>query len=204
MKSLGRSYIRYVSLNGIAMLGVSLYILADTFFISYYVGQVALASLSIILPMFFVFMTGPGMMLGIGASAHFSIQLGRRQFRLANCYMHTALLVAVIYGVVLTILYFLFQDPVSHLLGANQETMADVKGYLGYLMLFTVFFVSNQVVVALLRNDGSPNIAMAATLISNLVNILFDWIFMGLFDMGMEGAALATGFSPLSALLISA
>lgn len=200
---LGKSFVRYVSLNAIAMLGVSLYILADTFFISYFLGPLGLASLSIVLPMFFLFMTGPGMMLGIGAAAHFSIALGRRRFREANRYLHTALLVAILYGLVLTVLYFCFQEEVCHILGANEETFANVKAYLGYLMLFTVFFVTNQVVVALLRNDGSPNIAMAATLVSNFVNIFFDWFFMGPCHMGMAGASLATGFSPLSAMLIA-
>ncbi len=203
-QSLFRQFLRYISLNCIAMLGVSLYILGDTFFISYFVGKTALASLSIVLPMFFIFITGPALLLGVGAAAHFSISIGKREFRKANSYAHTAIIAGIIYAILLTLIYWLNPDMVCRMLGANEETYADVRAYLNFLMSFTLSFVMNQIFLVLFRNDDSPQLAMAATLIANFINLFFDWLFMGPCHMGMAGAALATGFSPVAAVAVLA
>lgn len=201
-QSLFRQFLRYISLNGIAMLSLSLYILGDTFFISYFIGKTALAALSIILPMFFIFITGPALLLGVGAAAHFSISIGKRDFRKANSYAHTAIIAGIIFASLTTLIYWLNPDMICRMLGANEETYADVRTYLNYLMSFSLFFAMNQIFLVLFRNDNSPQLAMAATLIANFINLFFDWLFMGPYNMGMAGAALATGFSPVAAVAI--
>ena len=69
-------------------------------------------------------------------------------------------------------------------------------------MSFSIFFMWNHVCNAFVRNDGAPTVAMAATLLSSLFNIVFDYVLMYPFGMGMEGAALATACSPIVGVLI--
>ena len=56
--------------------------------------------------------------------------------------------------------------------------------------------------MAFVRNDGNPSVAMAATLFGSLFNIVFDYILMFPLGLGMQGAALATGCSPIVGILI--
>ncbi|MFM9413569.1 MATE family efflux transporter [Peptococcus simiae] len=202
VKGLRRDFTHYVSLNAIAMLGFSFYVLADTFFIAYYIGADGLAALSLALPVFYIAINGPGILLGIGSAALFSISIGKRQFKRASQYSQTALATGVIYALALTALFWLFRDEVCRLMGAEGQIFYYVRDYLSYLVTFTLAFVLFQVFLATLRNDGSPRIAMVAMLVGNLVNTVFDWFLMGPLDMGLDGAALATGASPLSSLLV--
>lgn len=203
-KELRRDFTHYVSLNAIAMLGFSLYILADTFFIAYYIGADGLAALSLALPVFYLAINGPGILLGIGSAALFSISIGRRQFKQATCYAQTALAAGIIYAVLITALFWLFRDDWCRLMGAQGQIFFYVRDYLSYLVSFTLAFVVFQVFLATLRNDGSPRLAMAAMVVGNLVNTFFDWLLMGPLAMGLDGAALATGASPLSSLAVVA
>ena len=68
---------------------------------------------------------------------------------------------------------------------------------LEYLCHFRHFFIFNYTCNAFVRNDGNPSVSMAATLISSLFNIVFDYILMFPLGMGMPGAALATALSPV-------
>lgn len=64
------------------------------------------------------------------------------------------------------------------------------------------FFICNNLVLAFIRNDNNPQLAMKAMLFSSLFNIIFDYIFVFPLKMGMAGAALATVLSPVLSLLI--
>lgn len=74
--------------------------------------------------------------------------------------------------------------------------------YLRLLLCFAPFFVTNNVMIAFVRNDGEPGRAMAGMIAGSLFNIVFDWVFIFPCGLGMFGAALATGASPLVSLLV--
>ena len=69
--------------------------------------------------------------------------------------------------------------------------------YLRLLLCFAPFFVTNNVMIAFVRNDGEPGRAMAGMIAGSLFNIVFDWVFIFPCGLGMFGAALATSASPL-------
>ncbi|MCD8078389.1 MAG: MATE family efflux transporter, partial [Lachnospiraceae bacterium] len=74
--------------------------------------------------------------------------------------------------------------------------------YLRSALLFATCFILNFTFTAFVRNDYAPRLARSATLLSSLFNIAFDYIFMFPCGMGMKGAALATGLSPVVSMLI--
>ena len=69
-------FLRYVSLNVLSMLGLSLYVLADTYFIANGVGTRGLAALNLVLPVY-SFVNGIGLILGMGGATHFSMAQGQ-------------------------------------------------------------------------------------------------------------------------------
>lgn len=82
-------------------------------------------------------------------------------------------------------------------MGGDEQIIATGRSYTRIFMTFAPLFMWNHICNAFVRNDGSPMIAMMATLFSSLFNIVFDYILMFPFGMDMPGAALATALSPV-------
>lgn len=87
-------------------------------------------------------------------------------------------------------------------MGADDTILNLGSSYMQVILCFAPLFMLNYTFTAFVRNDGSPKIAMTATLVSGVFNIVFDYIFMFPMNMGMFGAALATGFSPIVSMTI--
>lgn len=194
-------FAKYVSLNVIGMVGISLYILADTFFISKALGTTGLAALNFTLAVFSI-MHGLGLMIGIGGAARYSIYKGLKKEHEAQEMLMNALYMGVTAALILIFAGIFFSTEISLLLGADDETLAYSEVYLCTLLCFSPCFLMNNIISAFVRNDGSPGICMAAMVTSSLSNILLDYVFMFILNMGMYGAVFATGLSPVISLAI--
>lgn len=196
-----KEFFKYVSANVIAMIGLSCYILADTFFISLSLGKTGLASLNLAMPSFSIVFS-IGLMFGIGGSTKFAIYKGAGDVKSANrVFTHTVFVVAC-FAVVFVLLGAFLSGPVASLLGADGKTFSGSKTYVHIILCFAPFFMFNNVLQNFIRNDGAPRLAMTASLLGNLFNIVFDYVFIFPCKLGMLGAALATGISPVISMLI--
>lgn len=196
-----KEFFKYVSANVIAMIGLSCYILADTFFISLSLGKTGLASLNLAIPSFSIVFS-IGLMFGIGGSTKFAIYKGAGDVKSANrVFAHTVFVVAC-FAVVFVLLGAFLSGPVASLLGADGKTFSGSKTYVQIILCFAPFFMFNNVLQNFIRNDGAPRLAMTASLLGNLFNIVFDYVFIFPCKLGMLGAALATGISPVISILI--
>ena len=186
----------------IGTIGLSLYIFADTYFMSYYAGPLGLTALNIAIPIYGIII-GLGYMLGVGGGINFSYSAAKKNYDKANEFFSVSITYAIGIGIFLSILGLLFSKNISQLLGANSESLEMTNIYVKTIMAFSVFFVLNNTVVTFLKYDDNPNLAMIALLLSSLFNIVGDYVFMEYFNLGVFGAALATGMSPIVSLLIS-
>lgn len=202
--TLTKKFLLYISLNILSMLGVSFYILADTFFIAKYVGGLGLTALNLVIPIYFLFISAPAMMLGVGGAAHFSILLGKRRFRRATHFFHTSFATGIIYGITILALSLLARKPICLLLGANPESFQLTLSYYTVLMLFAPVAICNNILLNFIRNDNNPRLATTAMIISNICNVIGDYILMGPLHLGIVGAALATAISPIVSIAIQA
>lgn len=201
-KPVRQSYINNVLFGILSMVGTSLFILADTFFVANGVGSEGIAALNIVLPMINIF-NGLGWMLGAGGATLFSIQKGRGKVSEAQKNFTFTILLAFIIGIVFSLVAFLFKDQILPFLGANGSIYAMSDSYYSIITVFAILFILNNVFITFLRNDNSPQLAMTALMIGGLVNIVLDYIFVFPLQMGLAGAALATCVSPIVSLLIS-
>lgn len=199
--SILKLFIKYVSLNVLGMIGLSCYILADTFFIANGVGADGLTALNLAIPVYSL-MNAVGLMIGIGTAARYSILQAQGRNREANEVFSHGIYMAAGFAILFTIAGFTLSGHMSRLLGADESTYDMTMTYLKTVLSFSLFFIMNNVVVCMVRNDGEPNLAMAAMLIGSFSNILLDYIFVYPLQMGMFGAALATGASPVIGLCI--
>ena len=193
--NLAAVFARYAAPGVAGMLGVSLYILADTFFIAGGVGSGGLAALNIVIP-FYSLVSATGLLIGTGAATQFAIRKGRADGT-HNQPFTVAIAAIFILAAVFTTVGVLFTRPIGALLGGKADTMPYVTVYLRTFSCFAGVFAVNNVLLGFVRNDGSPRRAMCATLASSLSNILLDYLFIFPLGWGMFGAALATGLSAL-------
>lgn len=195
------TFARYVSVNILGMIGLSLYVLADTFFVANGVGSTGLVALNIAIPLYSL-ISGLGMLIGMGGGTLFSIAYGRGDTSSFDRIFTQTLTVTIVIGAVITLVGLCFTREIALLLGATPSTLAYVVEYIRVILTFTVAFMLNNVMLYFVRNDFEPGLAMAAMLAGSLFNIVFDYIFIYPMDMGMFGAALATGCSPVVGLCI--
>lgn len=197
-----KQFMQYVSLAMLSMMGQSLFIFADTFFIANGVGSRGIAALNIVLPMVNVF-NGIGWMFGIGGATLFAIALGKKQFADANRLFNMTFMFTISAAIAFAAMTSLFSEPILRFLGANEGTYSLAKSYYDILMFFSPLFMVNFVFISFLRNDNNPRLAMIAMLTGGLVNIVLDYIFIFPLQMELKGAAIATVFSPLTSILVA-
>lgn len=196
-----RTFGHYAWLNILGMIGISCYILADTFFVSRGTGATGLAALNIAIPAFNL-LNGLGLMTGVGGATHFSICRAQNDAQGADRAFTHAVFLGLGIGVVFVLLGGLGAAPLARLLGADAATFPLTSVYLRTLLSFSPFFVMNNVLLAFVRNDGDPSRAMRGMVIGSLSNIVFDYLFIFPLGLGMFGAALATGVSPIISILL--
>lgn len=183
-------------------LGLSGYIMADTFFVANRLGSDGLAALNLAIPIFGL-INGLGILLGIGGATRYSICRYQGDEGRANRTFTLALTAALILGTLLALLGAFGARPVALLLGGNADTLPLCTVYLRTVLLFSPCFLLNHVMVCFVRNDGNPKLTMAAMLTGSLGNIALDYLFLYPLNMGIFGAALATGTAPVIGLCLS-
>ena len=183
------------------MLGTSLYVLGDTMIVGRGLGAEGLAALNVSIPINNVF-NGMGLLFGIGGATAISINRGRRDEEGLNDIFSKSMIMALIAGIVITLVRIFYLDEFVLFLGASVETFQMSKDYLGVLMSFSIAFLLNVALTVHIRNDGAPRLAMAGMLTGSIMNVILDYIFVFKFHWGMAGVGLATGLAPVTGLLI--
>lgn len=190
----------YVVRNVVATLGMSLYVLIDTLFISIAAGALGLTTLNLVLPLFNVF-NGVGLLLGVGGATIFSLNKVLHPERIRDLYSQLIIFAATL-GIVLAVLLNVFATPVVNFLGANDQTRRMAIIYLRICAWSGPLYMCNYISINFIRNDGNPTLTMKATLTETLSVIVIDWFFIFGCGLKMEGAALAVLFSPLISLIV--
>lgn len=196
-----REFTRYASLSVLGMIAISCYILADTFFVAQGLGANGLAALNLAIPAY-NFIHGTGLMLGMGGATKYSIYKSQNDCCNANALYTNTLYLASLFSALFMLTGLFFSDTLSRVLGADSEVFEMTDTYLKVLLLFSPAFIFNDVLLCFVRNDGGPRLSMIATAAGSLTNIVLDYIFIFPCGMGIFGAVLATGASPVLGILI--
>lgn len=200
--SITKQFTKYVTQNIFGMLGISCYIIADTFFIAKAGGADGITVLNLVLPIYSVIFA-IGAMIGVGSATRFAVLRAQGDDE-ADKYFSNAVMFVWLLSVPFMVAGIFFPEKVLALMGGDSGIVALGTGYTRIFLMFTPFFMMNHVVSAFVRNDNAPSLAMAGTLAGSLFNIVFDYVFMFPMGMGLPGAALATAASPIISIGICA
>lgn len=200
-KNCFQEFARYASLNVLGMLGLSCYILADTYFISKGLGADGLTALNLAIPVYSI-IHGCGLMAGMGGGTRYAIQKSMKDDGQADRLFTNTVMTAAILAVLFVTAGIFFADRITGLLGADASVYEMTRTYIRMILLFSPAFLMNNTLLCLVRNDGAPQRSMRAMLGGSLSNVILDYIFIFPCRMGIFGAVLATCLAPVISLLL--
>lgn len=172
----------------------ALYNIVDRIYIGQGVGDLALAGLSITFPIMIV-TSGFGMLMGVGGGVLESLNLGKKNKDKAEKVLGNTFILIIVSSILVSIVCFIIKTPLLKAFGASENTIKFAEEYLSIVLIGTVvqnigFGLNNSI-----RAEGNPNIAMITMIIGAVLNTILDPIFIFIFDMGIQGAAIATVIS---------
>ncbi len=200
-KTLLKEFFQYVALSICGMIGLSCYILADTFFISKGLGADGLTALNLAIPIY-SFVHGSGLMFGMGGATKYSIYRGQEKYKNADKSFSNTIYIMFALAVVFMLTGIFFSGKLTKVLGADKNVYHMTKTYLQIILLFAPAFMTNDTLICFVRNDGKPKLTMIGMLAGSFSNIILDYIFIFPLNMGILGAVLATGLASVISLIV--
>ena len=194
--------IRHAVPSSIGILVMSLNILIDTIFVGQWIGPDAIAAINVVLPVSF-FIAALGMSIGVGGASIISRALGNNEKKKAITTFGNQLTMTLLMTIVLVFFGLIFVDFIIPLFGGKGNLFLPAKIYYTIILYGVPVLAFCMMANNSIRAEGKPKIAMYAMLLPSITNLLLDYVFIYLLDMGMYGAAWATTISYIvSALYI--
>ncbi|MCI5569575.1 MAG: MATE family efflux transporter [Candidatus Alectryocaccobium sp.] len=194
-------FLKYLVPSVLTMIFLSFYTTIDGFFVSRYAGSDALAGINIVIPITCVIF-GTSVMLATGSGAIIGERLGQKKDREANEIFTFISAVLLGLSIIFTIGGIIFLKPICIFLGSSDRLLEHVLPYAFVIFLGAVPMSFKLFFEYLVRNDGKSDVGLLMSLTGLILNIIFDYIFVAVFDMGTFGAALGTLLSITVSMLI--
>ena len=191
---IGKLLVKQAVPASIGILVMSLNILVDTIFVGNWIGSTAIAAINVVLPVSF-FIAALGMSIGVGGSSIISRALGANNKEKALKTFGNQIMLTVSFTIVLVFFGLLFVDDIIPAFGGKGAIFEPAKIYYVIVLygvpLLALVMMGNTVI----RAEGKPKFAMYVMMIPSVGNLVLDYVFINLMDMGMHGAAWATTIS---------
>lgn len=194
-------FLRYLVPSVLTMIFLSFYTTIDGFFVSKYAGSDALAGINIVIPITCVIF-GVSVMLATGAGAIIGEKLGQKKEQEANEIFSFISIVLLVFSIIFTFVGIIFLKEICIFLGSSTRLLKHVLPYAFVIFLGTIPMSFKLFFEYLVRTDGRSNIGMLMSLTGLILNVVLDYIFVALFDMGTLGAAWGTFLSITVSMLI--
>ncbi|MBL7123650.1 MAG: MATE family efflux transporter [Actinobacteria bacterium] len=175
----------------IGMIVGALYNVVDTIFVGRGVGSLAIAALSIVLPIQLI-MIAIGIMVGVGAASIISRALGGGKKDIAIRTVGNGIILSFIFNAAIIIAGYIFIEEILIFFGASSEVLPYALDYTSIILLGLVFFSFSISSNNFIRAEGNPRAAMYSMTIGAVANIILDPVLIFGFNMGIKGAAIAT------------
>ncbi len=179
----------------------ALYNVVDAGFIANQVNGInGLAAITAVMPIYLLII-GIASMLGVGGASLYSRYLGDGEKEKANNIVGNVIVLSIIFGVIITIIGYIFSQQICLLFGASQNIIDIAEVYLKRLLLGCIFIQLSIALTNLIRGEGNAIIAMFSMIIGSFFNIPLDYVFVVLLKKGVQGAASATVIGNFISLL---
>ncbi|MGL6105876.1 MATE family efflux transporter [Romboutsia sp.] len=189
----GKLLLKYSLPAIVGMMVNGLYNVVDRIFIGNIpgVGPLAITGLGVTMPIMTIILAF-GMLIGIGTSTNISIKLGQGKRDEAEKLIGNAITLIIGIGLIITVIGLVFGDQILQLFGASEGSLQYAKAYINIILLGSIFNLIGFSFNHIIRGDGNPKLSATIMVVGCIANIILDAIFIFGFNMGIQGAALAT------------
>ncbi|EIA09915.1 MATE family efflux transporter [Flavobacterium frigoris] len=178
----------------VGILFMSVNILIDTIFVGQWIGSLAIAAVTVVLPITF-FISSLGMAIGVGGGSVLSRALGANNKEKALLTFANQIMMTFLMASVFVLLGMFFSADMLLLFGAKGAIVKPATEFFFPILLSVPFLALCMMGNNIIRAEGKAKFAMFAMIIPAFVNIILDIVFIKLMNLGMFGAALATSIS---------
>jgi Na+-driven multidrug efflux pump/anti-sigma regulatory factor (Ser/Thr protein kinase) len=175
-------------------------IIVDGVIVSNLVDPDALSAINLYQPIALA-ITSLCTLFGIGATIRATRALGERDMPKVESILSTAIGSVAVVGVIIAILGTLFQGSLVSLISSNERLLPYFTSYMQVMVSFSVITMLNALYAQIVSINGYPKLVTFAIILSSVINLLLDLLFVGVFDMGIAGSAYATVISVLVGLI---
>ena len=193
-ENIGKLLIKQAVPATIGILVMSLNMIVDTIFVGQWIGVLAIAAITVVLPIVFL-ISSIGMGIGIGGSSIISRALGANKPEKAFLTFGNQISLTVILALLFVVLGTIFSVPILNLFGAKGLILPIASEYFSVVIYGVPFLAFAMMGNPTIRAEGKPKFAMYAMMIPAVLNVVLDVVFIKLFNWGMWGAGLATSIS---------
>lgn len=183
------------------MIFTSIYGIVDGLFVSNFVGTIPFAAINLMMPIFMI-IGAVGFMMGAGGTAIVSRTLGEEDRAHANKYFSLFVYFTLAVGTVMAILSFIFLKPLASFLGAEGQMLECCVSYGRIVILAQPAFMLQNLFQSFFIVAEKPKLGLCVTILAGVTNIVLDALFVAVFKLGLEGAAIATSISQLTGAII--
>lgn len=185
------SLIKFAAPPMIMMVFLSMYTMMDGVFVSNYVGANALSAINIVYPVPSV-VIAIAVMLATGGSAILAKNMGEGKGREAKENFTLICILGLILGIIISIIGYIFIDDIIIALGATDLLYEYCYDYLSVLIICTPLSIFQMLFQTFFVTAGNPTRGLIITFMGGIANIVLDYLFIGVMQMGVSGAAIAT------------
>lgn len=177
--------------NMISMAVISLYTIADGIFVGHFIGAEALAAVNIVMPVIMISFALSDM-IAIGSSVQIAIRLGKKKEKEACVIFSVCTALIVMIACVMGLAGFFGAGGILALMGADGEVTSLAEEYIRVYAVFAPLIMVYFAVDNYLRICGCVRYSMAINVSTALLNIVLDFVFIGVLGWGVWSAAFAT------------
>ncbi|MDE1206673.1 MATE family efflux transporter [Tenacibaculum larymnensis] len=193
-KSISQLILKQAIPASIGILVMSINMIVDTIFVGRWIGVLAIAAITVVLPIAFL-ISSIGMGVGIGGSSIISRALGANKDDKAFEVFGNQISLTIALSILFVLLGTFFSSPILRLFGANGDIITPATEYFDVIVWGVPFLAFAMMGNPVVRAVGKPNYAMLTMLFPAIANIFLDVIFIKFMNLGMYGAGLATSIS---------
>lgn len=200
--NISKLFIKIVLPSMLAMVIIGAQSMIDGLFLGNFASNNAMASVNIAMP-FLQLSSAIGMVISIGGTAFIGRMLGSGDEKTAKTIFKTSLITLIISGAIIFLVASLFNEQIAIILGANEVLLTDSALYIKTMSKFIPFLLIYYLLSFVNRIIGKPSLFLIGTIVSIIVNILLNYVFIAKMNLGVLGAGYATGIGQLLGFLIN-
>lgn len=200
---IGRLIVRFAVPCVISLLVNALYNIVDQIFIGWGVGYLGNGATNVVFPITVIALAF-ALLIGDGGAAYLSLKLGQGDLERVKKGVGNAVAMVTIAGILMLVVSLMFLNPILTVFGATDKLRPYALDY-GYIIAIGLpFTMISTALNSMIRADGNPKFAMFSMLLGAVLNTILDPVFIFLFHMGVQGAAIATVLGQVASFVVPA